>query len=102
MVKVSTYKEAEMLINNNIQKNTKIIIVYGRGDNGKTHLMRNADTRDYNLVFEYTDILELGFINNDKTTDKFIVELHDDEELSYFDTCSCSIVIIDMNRVKMK
>ena len=101
MVKVSSYKEAEMLFNTFIQKNTKNIILYGRGNNGKTHLMRNVDTRDYKLVFEYTDILELGFINNDKTTDKFIVELHDTEELSYFEDNNSSLKIIDMNSIKM-
>ena len=101
MVKVSSYKEAEMLFNTFIQKNTKNIILYGRGNNGKTHLMRNVDTRDYKLVFEYNDILELGFINNDKTTDKFIVELHDDEELSYFEDNNSSLKIIDMNSIKI-
>lgn len=101
MVKVSSYKEAEMLFNKYIQSNSKIIILYGRVNNGKTHLMRHVDTRDYKLVFEYNDILELGFINNDKTTDKFIVELHDTEELSYFEDNNTSLKIIDMNSIKM-
>jgi len=101
MVKVSSYKESQMLINKYIQSNSKIIILYGRGNNGKTHLMRQVDTRDYKLVFEYNDILELGFINNDKTTDKFIVELHDTEELSYFEDNNTSLKIIDMNSIKM-
>lgn len=99
MVLVSCYKEAEMLINKYIQSNSKIIILYGRGNNGKTHLIRHVDTRNYNLVFEYNDILELGFINNDKSTDKFIVELHDTEELSYFE--NDKIKIIDMNSIKL-
>lgn len=99
MTRVASYKEAEILLNKYIQKNAKIIIVYGRGNNGKTHLIRNVDTSDYIKVFEYSDILELGFINNDKTPDKFIVELHDNEELSYFE--NDKIKIIDMNSIKM-
>lgn len=99
MTRVASYKEAEILLNKYIQKNAKIIIVYGRGNNGKTHLIRNVDTSNYIKVFEYSDILELGFINNDKTPDKFIVELHDNEELSYFE--NDKIKIIDMNSIKM-
>lgn len=100
MVRVSSYKEAQILLNKYIQKNAKTIIVYGRGNNGKTHLIRNVDTSDYILIFEYCDILELGFINNDKSADKFIVELRDNEELSYFE--NDKIKIIDMNSIKMK
>ena len=62
-------------------------------------MIQNVDTSDYIKVFEYNDILELGFINNDKSTDKFIVELHDNEELSYFE--NDKIKIIDMNSVKI-
>lgn len=96
------YLQAETYFLDSLKKGIKFIIIYGRGSNGKTHLIQSKKelTNDYNILFDYEDIQDLNNIACDKTQRKYILELRDSEELSYFEFCNSEFHVIDMNMIK--
>jgi hypothetical protein len=114
--KVSSYSHAKSLCETYMQENARFIILYGRGGNGKSHLIKelsenhdlifsdyvngNIEKEKYVVLNEYNDIQELENVAKNRTPTKFILHLNDSEELSYFQDCLWPVIVIDMNALK--
>mgnify|MGYP001280339907 CR=1 FL=1 len=97
---VNSYDEAKEKLIDLVYNKYKFIIVYGLGNNGKTHLISEIDTHRYKVVYEYNDIEDLTTICKDRTRDIYLIELRDSEELSYFQECTWPVFVLNMNKVK--
>ena len=72
---VDSYKEAKNTLIDLVKNKYKFIIVYGLGNNGKTHLISEIDTHRYKVVYEYENIQDLTTICKDRTPDIYLIEL---------------------------